>query len=264
METETGSIAAEAHVRTRIAARVGWILLDHPPVNVLTTAMMRDITAAVRAMDADPRVTLLVISAQGDRAFSAGADVGEHTEALEIDHHDAMFAMIEALRGDGKPRIALVPAACYGGGNELAFACDLVVASSKAKFGIPEIKLGVVNAIGARLMMAHSGPAHALQLALSGETISAGEAHRIGLVAKLFDADGFREASAAYIEELASRSGAALRVGREILQASACLPTREAVTYLRHQVAERAMQTDDYAEGMAAFREKRAPVWTDR
>ncbi len=259
---ESGEAADRIHVR--VANRVGWILLDHPPVNVLTTAMMRAIAAAVDELNADPRVTIIAVSAEGTRAFSAGADVGEHTEDLEIDHHDAMFAMIEALRGGGKPRIAVIPAACYGGGNELVFACDLVIASQKAKFGIPEVKLGVVNAIGARLMMAHTGPASAIWLALSGDTISAEEAHRIGLVVKLFEEVNFREASTAYLEELAARSGAALLVGREMLQQSAGLPTREAIAFLREAVVNRAMQTADYAEGMAAFREKRPPKWSDR
>lgn len=265
MEAQKGDHKATLdRINIRVKDRVGWIKLDHPPVNVLTTAMMRVISTTVCELDTNPDVALIAVSAEGNRAFSAGADVGEHTEELEIDHHDAMFAMIETLRGNGKPRVAVVPAGCYGGGNELAFACDLVIASRKAKFAVPEVKLGVVNAIGARLMMAHAGPANAIHLALSGDSITAEDAHRMGLVVKLFDAENFAENSEAYLAGLATRSAAALLVGREILQQSVGLPTGEAIAFLRHKVAERAMQIKDYAEGMAAFREKRLPVWSDR
>jgi enoyl-CoA hydratase len=244
--------------------RIGWITIDNPPLNVLSTATLVGLREAVVELDTDPSIAVIAIRSVGDRAFSAGADVGDHKPGFEEDHHAAMFDLIATLRSvDAKPRICIVKGICYGGGIELSFSCDVVLARDDARFAMPEIKLGIVNIIGARAMMFHAAPAHALELALTGRIVDAEEAFRIGLISRKLRADEFEAAVTGYLNEMASRSSAALRVGRRLMLEGMDLSTGKAIEHLRAGVAETAMRTRDYAEGMAAFRDKRDPQWVD-
>jgi enoyl-CoA hydratase/carnithine racemase len=136
---------------------VGWIVMSRPPLNVVTAGMAREMRAAVEQLDADTSSSVIVITAHGDRAFAAGADVEEHRLELIRELNDELFALADTLRkADGKPRIAVVKGICSGGANEIAFACDIVVARSDTRFALPEINIGAVNNFGALLMS--SGP----------------------------------------------------------------------------------------------------------
>jgi enoyl-CoA hydratase/carnithine racemase len=181
---------------------VGWIVLDHPPLNVITTSMTRAMRAAVEAFDDDPAARIIVLTAAGECAFAAGADVGEHTREKVRELNDELFALARTLiRADGKPRLAAVKGICSGGANEVAFACDIVVAREDTRFALPEIGIGAVGALGALMMARFMSPGKALELGLGGEWMDAAEAQTFGLVAQVLPSAGFDTALAAFLDK---------------------------------------------------------------
>jgi enoyl-CoA hydratase/carnithine racemase len=244
---------------------VGWIVLDHPPLNVVTTSMARDIRLAVEHLDADPDCGIMVLTAAGERAFAAGADVGEHTHEKVRELNDELFALARALiRADGKPRIAAVKGICSGGADEIAFACDLVVAREDTRFALPEICIGAVGALGALMMARFVSPGKAMELALGGEWIGAEEASAFGLVTQVLPSDGFEAALERYLQRYAQKSSAAMRLGRRHLRRLLEPSLEAALTDLSDRLMDESIAIEDYAEGVAAFLEKRRPVWRHR
>src|SRR5919204_2085929 len=122
-----------ARVTSRIEDRVCWITIDNPPLNVMTTKIFRDLEAALAQADAEPHVAVVVLQGAGDRAFSAGANIADHTREAEEEHHAALFDLMTRIASyEAKPRIAAVRGYCFGGGIEVAFGCDVVVACENA------------------------------------------------------------------------------------------------------------------------------------
>jgi enoyl-CoA hydratase/carnithine racemase len=244
---------------------IGWILLDHPPLNVITTSMARDMRLAVEHFDADPDTRVIVLAAAGERAFAAGADVGEHTLDLVRELNDEIFALARCLlRADGKPRIAAVKGICSGGANEVAFACDFVVAREDARFALPEIGIGAVNSLGALLMARFMSRGKAVELAFSGEWLDAARARDVGLVAELLPREGFESALEQYLRRFTGKSGAALRLGRHQLRTLFEPELDATLTSLSRRLMDESVALEDYHEGVAAFLEKRKPVWRHR
>jgi enoyl-CoA hydratase/carnithine racemase len=244
---------------------VGWIVMSRPPLNVVTAGMAREMRAAVEQLDADTSSSVIVITAHGDRAFAAGADVEEHRLELIRDLNDELFALADTLRkADGKPRIAVVKGICSGGANEIAFACDIVVARSDTRFALPEINIGAVNNFGALLMAQIVSPSRVLELALTGDWISAEEAAAWGLVTRILPQDEFEVALERYLERFTSKSIAALRVGRKHFRSLMNMTCEQGLAALPDVLMGEAIQLEDYEEGVAAFLEKRKPVWRHR
>ena len=166
----------EPTIRTRIDGGVGYLTLDAPPVNILSIAVMEEAVPALRKLEQDPRVKVIVLEAAGTRAFSAGAAVGDHT----VEKMEAMLSIFNelcvGLVQSPKPTIAAVRRMALGGGCEVVACCDMVVASEKATFGQPEIVLGVYPVIGVALFADIMGPKAAAEMLLSGRTYSAAEA----------------------------------------------------------------------------------------
>jgi len=250
------------HISFNVASGVARLTLDRPPLNVLNIAMMREINLALDSLD-QATIKVLVLSAEG-KAFSAGVDVTEHTadkvgEMIEV--FDGLFRRLERL---DVPTLAIVQGAALGGGCEVALFCDLVLASDKAKFGQPEIKVGVLPPIAAVMLPRLVPHKKALELLLMGETIDAAEAHRLGLVNRVVPADQLQAATDEMIGKLAALSGVVLRMTRRAARLGGQGAFGEALEQVESLYLDELMKTHDANEGLAAFLEKRPPVWKDQ
>ena len=172
------------HIHIRHRNDILWLILDRPPLNILTIEMLDQLTTAMRdAIKETPR--LVVITGAGERAFCAGVDIHDHLDGREVEMLRAVHdncAAFEELRAHNIPSAALVKGYALGGGCELAALCDTVIAHEDASFGLPEVNLGVVPPVAAVYFPALIGYNTTLRLMLTGETIKAAEALRLGLV----------------------------------------------------------------------------------
>jgi len=244
---------------------VAKLTLNRPPLNVLNIAMMREIIAALEGLDGDPSVKVLVFeAAEGSKAFSAGVDVSEHTadkveEMIEVFHR--IFRLLDEL---DIPTVAVVGGAALGGGCELVLFCDMVIASEKASFGQPEIQVGVFPPIAAVALPGIIGPKKAMEMVLIGERIRAAEAERLGLVNKVVPPEELRAAADEFVGKLAGLSGAVLRVTKRAVRQGSVGRFAEGLDVVEKLYLGPLMATEDANEGLAAFLEKRKPVWKDR
>jgi enoyl-CoA hydratase/carnithine racemase len=199
---------SDIHVRRR--DDVLWLILDRPPLNILTIATLDEITAAMRAaLQKPPR--LLVITGAGERAFSAGVDVRDHLDGREREMLRAVYencAIFEEWRARGIPTVALVKGYALGGGCELAALCDTVIAREDALFGLPEITLGVFPPLAAVYFPSLIGYQATMRLLLTGEILKAAEAFRLGLVHQVLPARRFLADAEELLVMLASQGGA--------------------------------------------------------
>lgn len=250
-------------IEVRWADGVARLTLRHPPLNILTRAVLEELNEALAGLETRPELRVLLLEA-GGRHFSAGADVGEHLPPRHRDLIPGFLATIQRLLRFPAPVIAAVRGRCLGGGFELVQAADLVVAAESAAFGQPEIALGLVAPAACALLPTLIAPALAAELVLTGEPIDARRAFERGLVARVVpDADLERTAI-----ELASRmarhSAAALRLTKRALRAGADAARAEALATAGRLYLGDLMSTHDALEGLHAFLEKRAPEWTHR
>jgi cyclohexa-1,5-dienecarbonyl-CoA hydratase len=250
-------------VHLEIVSGLARITLDRPPVNVLTTAMMRELAASLRSVAANETVRVVRLDAAG-KAFSAGVDVGDHVGDLLPSMMAALTDLFVAFESVPQPIVAVVQGAALGGGLEVVLGCDLVIASERATFGQPEIKLGVFAPPATVLLPRRIGLGAATSLLLTGESVSAGEARRLGLANEVLAVDGFDAAAAAWIEKLLALSGAALRRAKRALRESQGRPAGEAHARMHDIYMNDLMATDDAHEGLRSFVEKRPAVWKHR
>ena len=245
-----------------ITQRVAWITLNRPPLNILTLDIIRELDSAISEVAGQTNLKALVLSSNG-KAFCAGVDVADHTpDRVEpmIREFGQLFTRLRTLP---MPTIALVQGAALGGGCELAIACDLVIAAELAKFGQPEIKLGVFPPIAAALFPQLIGHQQAARLLFSGETINATEAVRLGLATYLVANDDLQSTLDRLLTQYRNMSAAALRITKRAilygndLGVNALLEIED--LYLRD-----LMDTADAHEGIEAFMEKRQPKWSDK
>lgn len=238
------------------------ITLDRPPVNVLTIAMLEELAAAVADATARPETKLLLLDGEG-KAFCAGVDVKDHTGDRVEAMIETFARAIRALRDAPVPVVAAVHGAALGGGCELALACDIVLAADDAKLGQPEIRLGVFPPAAAALLPRLVGRQRALDLLLTGRTILADEALRLGLVAQVFPRDGFRTAAHGYATTLAAYSRPVLSMTKRAVAENLDRPLGAALDAADRLYLTQLMALHDPHEGLAAFMEKRDPVWTN-
>jgi len=241
---------------------VARLTLDRPPLNVLHIPMLRELDAAIGEIAEDREAKLLLITSDG-KAFCAGVDVADHTaERVEFmleTFHGALRRLLELEL----PVVAAVNGAALGGGCELVLACDLVIASASAKLGQPEIRLGVFPPVAAALLPRLIGRQRALDLILTGRVIGAEEARDIGLVSRVAPADGFAEAVEEYVGGLAALSRPVLRLTKSVTLEGMELPAARALERAEAAYLNELMRLEDPHEGLAAFMEKREPVWKD-
>jgi cyclohexa-1,5-dienecarbonyl-CoA hydratase len=253
------------HIHFDVSGGVAWLTLNKPPLNVLDIAMMREINAALEELDNDPSVKVLVFeAAEGSKAFSAGVDVSEHTADMVEEMIEVFHRIFRLLDGLEVPTVAVVRGAALGGGCELALFCDMVIASEKASFGQPEIQVGVFPPVAAVALPEIIGPRKAVEMMLTGDRIRAAEAERLGLVNKVVPPEELQAAADELVGKLTRLSGAVLRLTKRAVRIGSVGSFSEGLAAVEELYLGPLMSTEDAQEGLAAFMEKRAPVWKDR
>ena len=250
-------------VRRDVADGIAQLILDHPPVNILTRAVLGELRTHVADLAGARDLRVLVLRAAG-KHFSAGADVREHLPPTFRDLIPEFTATIRAVWDFPLPVIAAVRGRCLGGGFELVQPADAIVAGASAQFGQPEIALGVFPPAACVLLPGLCGPARAASIVLGGDTISAREAYEWGLVAQVVPDDEVDVAALALAGRWACHSGAALRVTKRALRGGTARPVAEALDAVGRTYVDDLMRTRDAVEGLAAFGAKRRPVWEHR
>jgi len=242
---------------------VAEIVLNNPPVNIMTQAMMQEINAVLEKLTGDPGVHVLIFKAEG-KHFSAGADVGEHTKEKCQEMIPEFMKLFYNLNKITCPVIAVVQGMALGGGCELVMFCDMVVASEKAKFGQPEIAVGVFPPVAVAVLPHLTGRNRAMELLLSGNIIAAAEAEKIGLINKVFPVEDFEEETAEFVSGFTSKSPAVLRITKKIINRGLYDSVLSAMMAAEENYLHDLMDTEDANEGIRAFLEKRNPVWKGR
>jgi len=245
--------------------RVGTITLNRPEaLNALNSQVMAEVTSAAAEFDADAGIGAIIITGSA-KAFAAGADIKEMAELSFSDVFGSdFFAAWGKLAAIRTPLIAAVAGHALGGGCELAMMCDVLIAADTAKFGQPEIKLGVLPGMGGSQRLTRAvGKAKAMDMILTGRTINAAEADRIGLVSRVVPADDLLAQANAVATTISQMSRSASRMAKEAVNRAFESSLTEGLLYER-RLFHSAFATDDQTEGMAAFTEKRAAHFTHR
>lgn len=251
-------------VNFRIEDRVARITLARPPLNVLHIAMMREVLQALSEATQREVVAIVFDADKTCRAFSAGVAIEEHVEETIYQMLDSFHAIFRQLEQIGKPVIAVVDGAALGGGCELVAACDIVIASDRARFGQPEIKLGVFPPVAAVLLPLVIGEKRARELILTGEIIDATEAGRLGLVNHVVPSAHLDGKLLEVLAKLRDLSGTSLQFTRQALDLGRGRSIDAALTEQENIYLHELMKTADANEGIKAFMEKRKPVWRHR
>ena len=239
---------------------VARLTLDRPPVNVLDIATMLEMSRALREVEADPEVSVVLVRGEG-RAFCAGVDVEDHSADQTEVMLDVFHGVVLQLMELPCPVVAAVNGAALGGGCELMLAADVVFARAGAKMGQPEILLGVFPPVAAALLPRLIGRQRAMDLILSGRTLKAEEALAMGLVSRVIPPDHFAAEVDEYVTGLASLSRPVLRLAKATARECLELSPQKAVHRAEKRYLRELMALEDPHEGLAAFLEKRSPVW---
>jgi cyclohexa-1,5-dienecarbonyl-CoA hydratase len=242
--------------------RTATITIDRPPLNILDIPTIQRLGEAIAELDTDKDLQLVVIRGAGDRAFSAGVAVQDHTPELVGPMLEGLHGAIRKLRDLSAVTVAAVKGHCLGGGMELALACDLVIATEDARFGQPEIELGCYPPVAAALYPSLIGPGRTLDLLLTGRTLTCEEAERMGLIARRVSSldEGIEKLSS----EILAKSAAVVRLTKKAVRAGRDRGFSEALAESERLYLDELCPTADMAEGVAAFLEKRRPVWKHR
>ena len=245
--------------------KVGLITINRPDaLNAVNSEVMDGLISAAAKFDADESIGCIVITGEG-KAFVAGADIKEMQEKSYMD----MFMANKLVEWDGfaatrTPMIAAVNGFALGGGCEMAMMCDMIFASDKAKFGQPEIKLGVIPGWGGSQRFTRAvGKAKAMDMILTGRMMDAEEAERSGLVARIFPHDSLMEETMKVAEEIANYSAPSVMLGKQAVNRSFETTLQEGVNFERH-IFYSLFSTEDQKEGMTAFTQKRAPKFKNK
>nr|BAJ49375.1 enoyl-CoA hydratase [Candidatus Caldarchaeum subterraneum]BAL57031.1 dienoyl-CoA hydratase [uncultured crenarchaeote] len=250
-------------VQLIVQGRVATLTINRPPVNALDTETLRAISGALKTVEKDENIGAVVIRSGIEKGFSAGVDIKEHADPGKVYNLLNEFERaVRTILASPKPVVAAVKGFCMGGGMELVTVCDLVVAGRDASFGQPEITLAHYPPLAAALLPLVIGLRNTYKLLLTGETISADEAHRLGLVTHLVDDEDVEKKASQLASSLSERSGAAIALAKRALAATIGAE-RLLDTAFSHYYQE-LLATEDNWEGLKAFLEKRSPVWKHR
>jgi enoyl-CoA hydratase/carnithine racemase len=250
------------HILAEVRGKTGLIIFNRPKaLNALCTPLMNDLVHAARAFDNDDQVGCIVITGS-EKAFAAGADIKEMSSKTYNETYTSnMFADWADITRISKPTIAAVSGYALGGGCELAMSCDIMIAADNAKFGQPEIALGVIPGCGGTQRLIRAiGKAKAMHLVLTGDMIGAEQAERDGLVCKVVPKDKLLEEALKIFEKIASFSRPAVAMAKETVNSSYELSLQEGLRFER-RIFHSMFALEDQKEGMGAFIEKRTAVW---
>jgi cyclohexa-1,5-dienecarbonyl-CoA hydratase len=251
------------NVKLQVSNGVARIILNRPPLNILNIEMMKEINQILEELAKDSNLKLIVFSGE-HKAFSAGVDVSEHmgdkcTEMIQV-FHNIFRLLVKA----GKPTLAIVHGSCLGGGCEVALFCDMIIAREDAKFGQPEIQVGVFPPIACIALPQIIPQKKALQFLLTGSIISAKEAESMGLVNKVVPAEQLEAESNKLIGQISNLSASVLALTKK---ASLLRYNKEFIDYLNEVEGiylNQLMKTEDANEGLNAFLNKRKPEWKSK
>jgi cyclohexa-1,5-dienecarbonyl-CoA hydratase len=245
--------------------RVARITFARPPLNIFNIAMMREILAAVNECAPQRDLAAIVFDASADtRAFSAGVAVEEHVPETVFQMLDAFHSIFRSLLQASKPTVALVDGPALGGGCELVAACDVVIASNRARFGQPEIKLGVFPPIAAILLPRIIGEKRAAELILTGELIEADEAQRLGLVNYVVPSAELEAKAQMLLSKFREFSASSLAMTRAALDIDRRSQFEGSLKRIEDLYLHELMKSADANEGVRAFMEKRNPEWRNK
>lgn len=246
------------------AKAVARITINRPPYNVLDIKTIAEMNKAFDDAAADGETKVIAVTASGNKAFSAGVDVKDHSP----DKMDEMLSTFDKLCykliSSEKPTVALVNGAALGGGCEVASACDMIVASEKSQFGQPEIKVGVYPSVAVALLPRIVPWRVALELLLTGDNLSAADAKRLGLANVVVPEEQYDEACAKFLGRLTDKSLAVLRATKRAYVKSLDLDLKPALDLVENDYKNDLMKTEDAVEGINAFIERRKPEWKNR
>jgi cyclohexa-1,5-dienecarbonyl-CoA hydratase len=238
------------------------ITLNDPPLHILDITLLEELRDTLGSIRNDRHA--LILDATGEKAFSAGASVQDHlgdrVETMLGHFHDC-FRMLARL---DLVTVALVRGAALGGGCELALACDFVLASDRARFGQPEIQLGVFPPVAAYQLSRQTTPRKGLELLLTGDPVDASTAERLGLVNAVFPAAEFDTRAEEWLARIYCQSASTLRMTKKAFRLAQSEEFEERLARVERLYLEELMQTGDANEGLNAFVEKRKPVWTGK
>lgn len=253
------------HINFQFADRIARIELARPPLNIMTIAMMGEINDALEQIERERSVcAVLFAAAAGSRAFSAGVDIGEHRAETVYRMLESFHDIFRGLNALGKPVVAAVDGAALGGGCELASFADIVVATDRATFAQPEIKVGAFPPFAAVFLPQVIGPKRAAEMIFTGAQLSARTAAAWGLVNHVVPPDQLAAKTEEVLQSLRGMSAASLEMARRALHMNSTLDFREALPRVERLYLEQLMSLEDAEEGIAAFSEKRKPTWRDK
>jgi cyclohexa-1,5-dienecarbonyl-CoA hydratase len=244
--------------------RVVWITMDRPPLNVLDIPLCREFDAVLTACAEGTAADVMVIEGAGQRAFSAGVDIRDHTREKVPEMLDVVHGVIRKLLALPQVTIAVVRGVCLGGGCELASSCDLVVASEESSFATPEIHVGCYPPVALARFSSLIGYHRAAEMILTGRTFSAQEALAMGLINRVFPGDQLEGELKSLLEELLGKSGAVLRIALKGLRELSLKGFADALRRSEDLYCTELLHTEDVEEGIRAFLEKRKPQWMHR
>ena len=247
---------------------VATVTVNRPKVlNALNGQTLRELAAAFDEVEADAGVRCLVVTGAGEKAFVAGADINELATMQPLQAKDLAFSgqqVFGRLEKMTKPSIAMINGFALGGGCELALACTLRTASTTAKLGLPEVSLGIIPGYGGTQRLARiAGPGVAREWVLTGDMYSAEEAHRVGIVNRLFAPEALREGTMQLVDTIGKRGPVAVRLALETIRRGMNMSQPEGEV-IESDMFALAATTADMREGMGAFLEKRKPLFQGR
>jgi enoyl-CoA hydratase len=257
-----------SNLLVEIAGGVATVTINRPDkLNALNAATLDELERAFEHCRTSESVRALVVTGAGDKAFVAGADIRELAQMTPLTAKELAYRgqqVLARVEHMGKPTIAMINGFALGGGLELALACNLRTAAATARMGLPEVSLGIIPGYGGTQRLSRvAGPAVAREWILTGEQFSAEEAHRVGVVNRVFAPPELRAGTMKLVETILSRGPVALRFAIEAINRGANIPQREG-EILECDLFGLAASTEDMHEGMAAFLEKRKPSFKGR
>jgi cyclohexa-1,5-dienecarbonyl-CoA hydratase len=244
--------------------RVVVITLDRPPLNVLDFALLRELDDILTSCTDQPTADLVVLRGAGQRAFSAGVDIKDHTREKVPEMLDAVHGVIRKLLAMPQVTIALVHGVCLGGGCELASSCDFLLATEDSSFATPEIHVGCYPPVALARFSSLVGYHRAAEMILTGRIFSAREALAIGLINRVLPNDQLETGLNSLSEELLGKSGAVLRIALKGLRELSLKGFSDALRRSEEIYREELLRTEDVEEGVRAFLDKRKPEWKQR